>query len=93
MLQIIIESQELEVGRDNGSAYADFLNEDGYLVCAVNLQYYSGPIASWAKDANVVLCYPEEIGKIFSDESEPGFGCRIFDWKDYCKFVNTNVAA
>lgn len=94
MLQIIIESQEIEVGKDNGSAYADFFNEDGYLNCAVNLQYYSGPLAPWAKDAAVVLCNPEEIGLIFNEDSAPGWGCRVFDcWAGYCKYVNTNVAA
>lgn len=93
MLQIIIENQEIEVGRDNGSAYADFFIEDGYLTCAINLQYYSGPLAPWAKDAEVVLCNPEEIGRIFQEDSGPGYGCRVLSWVGYCAYVNTKIAA
>lgn len=93
MLQIVIESQEIEVGKDNGRAFADFFIEDGYLTCAVDLRDYKGPLAPWAKDAVVVVCYPEDIANIFRDDSAEGYGCRVFDWAGYCKYMNTNVAA
>ncbi len=92
MLQIVIESQEIEVGKDNGRAFADFFVEDGYLSCAVDLRDYKGPLAEWAKDGSVVLCWPEEISLIFQADSAPGFGSRVLDWARYCSYVNTNVA-
>lgn len=92
MLQIVIESQEIEVGKDNGLVSADYFVEDGWLTCAVDLRDYNGPLATWVKEGSVVLCWPEEISRIFQADSAPGFGSRVLDWERYCSYVNNNVA-
>ena len=58
MLQIIVEAQEIEVGKDNGLAFADFFIEDGFINCAVDLRDYRGPLAPWTKEGCVVFVQP-----------------------------------
>ena len=93
MLQIINESQSLTLKVGNEMAFADFILEDGeYLNAAVDLRYYDGPLAKWAKGLEVVYCTPEEIYKIFDENSEPGVYRRLgWSWEDYCRFVNQNL--
>lgn len=94
MIRIIQEAQDLNLP-GAGIAFADFLMEDeSYIMLAVDLRSYKGPRAEWAKDTDVVYCSVEDCGSIFQPESEkPDYGVSCWDWAGYCGYINRNIAS
>lgn len=95
MLRIIHEAQLIETPGHTGCAFTDFVLEDeDYIMLAIDLRNYTGPRAKWAEGVDVVYCSAEEVAHVFEpDFTKPKYGMYCWDWAGYCRYINQNCAA
>lgn len=89
MLILLIESQPSSYGP------MDFLYDTAAndIMVAVDVRDYKGPIMPQLSDAQVLVCYPDDFGWMFSLTGEQPDHCylRLFSYKDYCSWINQNA--
>lgn len=90
MIILLIESQPSALGP------LDFLYDTAAddIMVAVDVRDYKGPINPLLSEAQVIVCYPDDIAWAFSltGEQPDYYGyLRMFNYQDYCAWVNHNA--
>ena len=89
MIILLVESQLGALGPMD--IIYDTASDD--IMLGIDIRDYNGPINPQLSEAQVIVCYPDDIAWAFSltGEQPDYYGyLRMFNYQDYCAWVNQN---